>query len=307
MATVPTQNPSAAELQDAAQRRSVDAFFQERAAVWTNQEQEANLRGAIYLTRRMVILRWVDALEIPKGQRILEVGCGAGWTSAALALRGHTIEALDSVAEMLAQTQTAARQAEVAGSVHSTRGDVHNLPFATDQFALTLAIGVVPWVHSAPAALTEMVRVTRPGGYVLLSADNRWRLNHVLDPWLCPALTQLREGIGKLLSGPQQAASPSARPVAQFHSSSEVDRWLAAAGLEKVRSTTVGFGPFSFHYRAILGDQTGLLWHRRFQQLADRNVPGLRSAGAHYIVLARKSVPCLRMPSVLNGGSLEAV
>jgi hypothetical protein len=37
-----------------------------------------------------------------------------------------------------------------------------------------------------------------------------------------------------------------------------------------------------------LGDRTSIGWNRWLQRLADHNVPGIRSSGMDYLVLARK-------------------
>jgi hypothetical protein len=63
---------------------------------------------------------------------------------------------------------------------------------------------------------------------------------------------------------------------------------LAEAGLEKVESRTVGFGPLSFLGLKLLPDSLSVSLHGRLQRLADRGVPGLRSGGMNYVVIARK-------------------
>jgi hypothetical protein len=49
----------------------------------------------------------------------------------------------------------------------------------------------------------------------------------------------------------------------------------------------VGFQPF-FRYRRFFGETTLVGLNRWLQWLADHNVPGIRSSGMDYIVLARK-------------------
>ena len=64
--------------------------------------------------------------------------------------------------------------------------DVHALPFQAHTFDLVVAIGVIPWLHSERVALQEMQRVLKPGGYLLVTADNNARLNRILDPRSSP-------------------------------------------------------------------------------------------------------------------------
>jgi hypothetical protein len=72
-----------------------------------------------------------------------------------------------------------------------------------------------------------------------------------------------------------------------LHWPGEFDLLLEATGFEKVRSATVGFGPFTLFKQRLLPDAWGLRLHHYLQELADRRTPGLRLSGSHYLVLAR--------------------
>src|SRR2546429_4178898 len=54
----------------------------------------------------------VDELALPSGSHILEIGCGAGLTTIALAQRGFTVQAVDTVDRMVALTRQAATEAD---------------------------------------------------------------------------------------------------------------------------------------------------------------------------------------------------
>jgi len=66
------------------------------------------------------------------------------------------------------------------------------------------------------------------------------------------------------------------------------DRMLADAGLQIVKRCTLGFGPFTLMGLPALPDQLGARLNARLQAFADRGVPGLRSTGGQYVVLARR-------------------
>jgi hypothetical protein len=72
-----------------------------------------------------------------------------------------------------------------------------------------------------------------------------------------------------------------------MHSPAEFDRLLAGVGLEPLRGRTLGFGPFTLMRRPVLHGRPAVTVHRRLQALADRGLPGLRSTGSQYMVLAR--------------------
>ena len=52
------------------------------------------------------------------------------------------------------------------------REDILDLSFPTDRFDLTFCFGVLMHIPGVERALSELVRVTKPGGYVVLEEIN---------------------------------------------------------------------------------------------------------------------------------------
>jgi ubiquinone/menaquinone biosynthesis C-methylase UbiE len=219
----------------------------------------------------------------------LETGCGAGLLTVALAQRGFVVDALDPVPTMLDLTRAAASDLGVESRVRAVAGDVHHLQYPDDSFHAVLGLGVLPWLHSPQLALTEMARVLKPGGYLLVTVDNLWRLNDVLDPRRTPVFGFFRRIFS--LGRHHWRAFRNHRLVptlARLDSTHDLDSGINAAGLTRIKSVTLGFGPFSIWDKPMFNEATGIALHRKLQSLADRNFPILRSTGAHYVVLARK-------------------
>jgi D-aspartate ligase len=229
----------------------------------------------------------IERLNVPEGTRLLEVGASAGRTAVLLAQRGDQVTAVDTTA---VTAESARRHA--AGSASSrlrvSLSDAHLLPFEGDAFSLVVALGMVPWLDSPDKAAREMARVLAPGGYVIVNADNRARLTDLLDPLRTVLLAPLRRAAKAVLTATalRRPGAPAAR--ATYHRRAEFDRLIAAAGLERVAGSTFGFGPFTLLGRPLLGDPLGVRVNRCVQRLAERGVPGLRSVGAQYLVVARK-------------------
>jgi len=270
------------------QQKLVDAHFQLHAARWGEVYEEASGEGAIYRERSAAVLKWVDELTMPLADRVLEIGCGAGVIAVALAQRGYVVEAVDSVADMLNSTRRYAAGAGMSSSVFTSLGDAHRLAFPDSAFGLVLTIGVLPYLHSPKTALAEMARVLKPGGFLLVTAGNRSRLTHVLDPWLCPALQPVKRVVRAILRRFRRPRSEPAGLSLRLDSLRELEGWLSSVRLAKIKEKTVGFQPLTFHYRRLFGERTSVKWNRWLQRLADHNVPGIRSTGMDYIVLARK-------------------
>ena len=266
----------------------VDTHFHSRVTQWRDVYEQDGVEGAIYRKRLDIVLRWIGELAIPTGEKVLEIGCGAGRCTVALAQRGYLIHAMDSVEGMLNSTQEHAIEAGVSSSVMTSLGDAQNLPFPDRSFALVLAIGVIPYLQFPKKGLSEMARLLRAGGFVLVTAGNRWRLNDVLDPWSSPPLQPAKKVIGAIFRRFRKARPDDSGLPLRLDSSREFDQWLLPAGLSKIKATTVGFPPVRFHGRPIFGEQTSTKLNNRLQQLVDRDVPWIRSSGMDYIVLTKK-------------------
>lgn len=108
--------------------------------------------------------------------RALDVACGTGKVAITLAQLGAQVTALDAAPAMLEQCAARAREAGVEGSLTPVRASAEQLPFDDNSFD---AVCSFRFLHLFPTStypefLREMVRVAKPGGYVVVEANNRW-------------------------------------------------------------------------------------------------------------------------------------
>ncbi len=274
----------------AAQQKKVTVLFNSTAERWKTLYESSDIYGRIFQRRLATALSFVDKIGLEANSEILDVGCGAGLASVALAERGHFVEALDVAPSMLRVTRELASQAGVADRVKARAGDVHNLAFPNETFDAVLAIGVTAWMDSLQVPLEEIFRTLKPGGHLIITAANRWGLHRTLDPRLNPALEPARRAAMYLLP-PHVRRERLNRARYRCYSSQEFDSILASAGFRKLESSMVGFGPFSILGRKILPPAVGLFLDRRLQRLADGKTSFLKSAGHIYLVLAQKGKP----------------
>jgi ubiquinone/menaquinone biosynthesis C-methylase UbiE len=273
------------------QQKLVDDFFQASASEWKELYNRPGVFEVIHQERRDAVLALVDKLGLACQVSILEIGCGAGLTSVSLAKRGYVVNAVDSVATMVDLTRQAAVEAAVGERVTAQVGDVARLPFPDNSFRMVLAMGVTPWLHSLQHSLREITRVLQPGGYLIVNADNRWRLNYALDPRCFPGLMTVRRKMRSVLERSGLLRPKPHKPRLYMYSLREFDSLLSGVGLRKLEGRTMGFGPFSFFSYKLLSESFGIKVHCKLQSLADRGFPVLRSTGTQYIVLAAKLDP----------------
>jgi 2-polyprenyl-3-methyl-5-hydroxy-6-metoxy-1,4-benzoquinol methylase len=266
----------------------VIGYFQAQATYWRDVYASDDLQATIIRERHAAVLDWIHELPLASDSRVLEVGCGAGLLTTTLALRGFDVQAIDPVQAMVEQTRSHAVERGATERVHVALGDVQRLKFPNEFFELVIAIGVIPWVDLPVRAIQELARVTRSGGYVIVSTANRIGLISQLDPLACPELTPLKRRVKAMLvhTGHLQPL-----PSLAYHSNRFIDTTLVQAGLVKMRGRTLGFGPFTLLHRRVLPDRFGVALHHWLQSLADRDLPGFRSTGVAYLTEARKVGP----------------
>ncbi len=268
-------------------QRFVDTFFHDHSSYWRVVYHADTLRAFIYRERRSVVLSMVDKLRLPESSHVLEVGCGAGSTSVALARRGYKVTAVDTVDDMIHLTRQAVDRAGLGTSVETTSADICQLSFPEQQFDLVLAVGVIPWLEQPGNAISELYRVVKRGGYVILTAANTWCLSQILDPLCFPGLRPMRWQIANILENLN--IRKRAKPRLHWHSIKEIDGLLRRSGFQKLAGRTLGFGPFTLFGHKLLPEPAGVKVHHKIQSLADRQLPGIRSFGVGYIVCAQKS------------------
>jgi len=266
----------------------VTEYFQSKSSFWNDIYASKGVYAEIHRDRHSAVLAWIDGLSLPPGTNVLEVGCGAGYMSVALAQKGFRVHAIDPSAAMVELARQHGEEAGVSEQLSSQVGDACALEFEDNSFDLVIAIGVIPWLDRPELAMQEMSRVSCPNGYVILTADNRSRLNVLLDPWMNPALKPLKQQVKKALQRTGLGKQLSKDIDSTLHRRRYIDAILMSNGLVKTRSMTVGFGPFSLFRHTIIPEPWGTSLHHRLQSLANKNTVGLRSSGSHYLVMAKK-------------------
>ncbi|MEA1977937.1 MAG: methyltransferase domain-containing protein [Chloroflexota bacterium] len=107
-----------------------------------------------------------DSIQIQGKHKVLEVGSGTGVVSAEISQRF----ALASVGVDIDRSVVTFAQNNDPASLYLA-GDGNNLPFHTAAFDAVFCHFLLLWVKNPDQILNEMVRVTKPGGWVLASAE----------------------------------------------------------------------------------------------------------------------------------------
>ena len=109
--------------------------------------------------------------DLSPGARVLDAGCGTGFTVGRLRGQGFEVVGVEPADEMRRRAQAANPGATIV------EGDIEALPFPDASFDALISIEVVRYLADPSRALTECARVLRPGGVAFITAAPRWSLN----------------------------------------------------------------------------------------------------------------------------------
>lgn len=134
------------------------------------------------------------------GKSVLEVGCGTG-----LVLK--RIEAFASRAEGIDLSPGMLEKAKAKG-LNVREGSATDLPFPDNSFDVTCSFKVLAHIPDIEKALSEMARVTRPGGYVLAELYNPYSIRgllRALGPARRVAKTKVESDVFTRFDSPKRA------------------------------------------------------------------------------------------------------
>lgn len=137
-------------------------YFELQAYVGTTKHM-----GGLKATKELIELCYIN-----EDKYVLDVGCGAGATPSYIAKRhGCRIVGVDIFEGMIAWSNERAKREGVEDRVEFRVADAQNLPFEDRLFDIVIAESVTTFVKDKEKAVSEYVRVTKPGGYVGLNEE----------------------------------------------------------------------------------------------------------------------------------------
>ncbi|AKG92540.1 Methylase involved in ubiquinone/menaquinone biosynthesis [Geoglobus ahangari] len=161
----------------------------------------------------------VDMAKVAKGDLVLEVGCGTGFTTEEIVRRvgEENVVAVDLTPEQMEKAVNRFESAEFL------RGDAENLPFKDSSFDASISAGSIEYWPNPQKGVQEMARVTKSGGRVVILAPRK------------PDNVLVRK---------------FAESIMLFPSTQQMVLWMEKAGLEDIRY--VEMGPYSFWSKLVV-------------------------------------------------------
>ena len=198
--------------------------------------------------------RWrrqvVDAVGASPGQRVLDLAAGTGTSSEPYADAGINVVACDFSLGML---KVGKRRRP---DIDFVAGDATNLPFEDNSFdAATISFGLRN-VNEPKKALAEMLRVTKPGGRLVIAEFSSptlpvWRT--LYTEYLMRALPPIAR---KVASNPD-AYVYLAESIRAWPKQDELAAWISEAGWDDVAYRNLTGGIVALH-RAVKPGRTAI-------------------------------------------------
>lgn len=174
-----------------AQQRNNLAFYDQQAACWWDET------ATIAPLKRLNPLRF-DYFDrvVPdwRGLRVLDVGCGGGFTCEFLARRGAQVWGVDQSQPCIAAARDHARRVDLP--ITYAQGVAEQLPLPANHVDVVVCVDVLEHVVNPARAVAEISRVLKPGGLFCFDTLNRtWRSRLVMIWLLEIILRQIPVGI----------------------------------------------------------------------------------------------------------------
>jgi ubiquinone/menaquinone biosynthesis C-methylase UbiE len=201
-----------------------DAFNAFEAAGWEQRaDGYADFFGPI---TTQLVAPLLDAAEVGRGIRMLDIATGPGYVAAAAAERGASVVGVDVAEAMLALARQLHPQLELR------HGDAEALPFSDGSFDAVVGNFVMLHLGRPEQAAAEFARVLAPGGRVALTVWSAPEQARFLGVFLDAVAAAGAEPPPDLPPGP---------PFFRFSDEAEFIRLLADQQLEDAQVTTISF------------------------------------------------------------------
>jgi ubiquinone/menaquinone biosynthesis C-methylase UbiE len=226
---------------------------------------EENLDDSIYryafLKRRLITTRIVNAYADGKHLRILDAGCGPGIVLMNLAEDGHNVVGTD-ITEALVREASDRLSSLGSNGVKCCRADVEELPFKRCSFDVVVCLGVLQYLSGDHKSLSEISRVVRPGGFIIICIPNKLKINVLCDPrnifrFLTLALYRFIY-FARIKPTESGYGQPGPKDYMRKYSIWQLGRGFSRYGLQKTALFGVDYGPLTFWQRTFLPNSVSM-------------------------------------------------
>ncbi|MFE3451405.1 demethylmenaquinone methyltransferase [Nonomuraea sp. NPDC059194] len=199
--------------------------------------------GQVRLWRKAV----ARAVDAGPGELVLDLGAGTGTSTDSFTGLGARAIASDFSLGMLATgVRRRGGNALTGGGVPFIAGDALNLPFADDAFdAVTISVALRN-VHDTEQALREMLRVTKPGGKLVILEFSHVTVK-TFDLVYREYLMKLLPKVATVFGSNDDSYEYLAESIRDWHDQPALAKIIQRAGWERVAWRNLNLGIVAIH------------------------------------------------------------
>jgi len=179
-------------------------------------------------------LEWIDRLSPLKGRRVLDVGCGGGVLSDAMARHGAQVLGIDLASKPLRVAQLHALEAGTQAVEYREVAAETLAAEVPGTFDIVTCMEMLEHVPDPAAIVSACATLVKPGGWVFFSTLNRNPKSFLF------AIVGAEHVLNLLPKGTHE--------YARFIKPSELARWCRDAGLELQATRGMTYNPLTRRY-----------------------------------------------------------
>jgi 2-polyprenyl-6-hydroxyphenyl methylase/3-demethylubiquinone-9 3-methyltransferase len=206
------------------------AKFSELAHRWWDPDSEFKPLHRINPLR----LEWIDALVRLQGKQVVDIGCGGGILSDAMARKGASVLGIDLATKALRVAQLHALEAGTEGVEYREVAAEALAAERPGQFDVVTCMEMLEHVPDPASVVRAAATLAKPGGWVFFSTINR-------NPKSYLFAVIGAEYVLKLLPR-------GTHEYAKFIRPSELAGWARDAALDVVQTRGMEYNPFTQRY-----------------------------------------------------------
>lgn len=236
-------------------KQELEEYYDHSAIEYQRAHYSKTSRYAPLQYRQHYIEEMIKDQSLPADARILDVGCGPGELALSLLRSGFDVSAVDISQSMVDMAKRSINADGFPEWDQITTGDIEDLKFGDGYFDVVVASGVLEYQREDEKSLSEMHRVLKDGGYLILNVTNKFCPNRILGmPYLWSKKWGLTRAILDFMKSQVLRKGPTnPLPFFRAHSPKAFDRTLAAAGFKKIGHNYFHFSPVPPPFSALFG------------------------------------------------------
>lgn len=216
------------------------------------QNMFARIAGRYDLMNRLMTfgqdLKWrryvIQQAQLPPNGRLLDIATGTG----DIALEGlHQQPSIQAVGgDFTIEMMLAGQQIPERQTIQWVTADTLALPFADNTFDAVTSGFLMRNVIDVPGAFREQMRVTKPGGHVVVLESSPPKKN-LLRPFIRIHLNHVIPTLGRLITGEADAYTYLPDSTQQFKTPDSLAQIMHETGFENVAYRLFMFGTIAVH------------------------------------------------------------